>query len=420
MGLWDWVTGRDVTPNATVETPDSVGPQSNPGDPDGVIFEGEDTFSGERAAVWPSPWDGWPAEWNVPNWDNGQLESLVDVAWACVDLNASVLSTMPVYRLRGGEIIDPLSWMLNPDPAIYASWVEFANELLWDYQMGEAFVLAGDRYANGFPSRFRVIPPWMVHPEMEANGTRSYRIGTIDVTGDMLHIRRKSSTGDARGHGPLEVGRTRMVAAGLLNRYVTELARGGGIPYYVIETPHRLSKPDAQTLLDQWWESRTKRLGQPAIITGGATARQVQMSPADIGLTDLAQHMEARIATLLGVPPFLMGLPSGGDSMTYSNVTSLFDYHDRSSLRPKATAVMSALSNWVLPRGQAVELNRDEYSRPAFNERAEAWVKLVDADIVDREEVRAMERFRTAPTLTMAADDTDPLLAVMQLTGDET
>jgi HK97 family phage portal protein len=326
---------------------------------------------------------------------------------------------MPVYRLRGGEVVDPLSWMLNPDPAIYGSWVEFAHEAFWDYQMGEVFVLAGDRYANGFPSRFRVIPPWMVNAEIESNGSRSYRIGTVDVTGDMLHIRRKSSTGDARGHGPLEVGRTRMVAAALLSRYVTELARGGGIPYYVIETPKRLNQKDAQDLLDQWWESRTKRLGQPAIITGGATAKQVQMSPADIGLTDLAQFNESRIAVLLGVPPFLVGLPSGGDSMTYSNVSSLFDYHDRASLRPKATAVMSALSGWVLPRGQAVELNRDEYSRPAFNERAVAYEKLVAAGILSVEEVRAMERFRRATDLAGVVDE-DPLVAAMQLTGDET
>jgi len=419
MGLWDWVTGRDVTPNATVSTPDSVGPQSNPGDPDGLVVEGEETFSGERAAIWPSPWDGWPAEWNVPNWDNGRLNGLVDAAYACVDLNASVLSAMPVYRLRGGEVIDPLSWMLNPDPAVYASWVEFAKELFWDYQMGEAFVLAGDRYANGFPSRFRVIPPWMVNAEVTGSGSRSYKIGVVDVTGDMLHIRNRSSTGDARGHGPLEVGQTRLVAAGLLSQYVTQLARGGGIPYYVIEVPHRLSPTDAQVMLDQWWESRSKRLGQPAILTNDAKARQVQMSPADIGLTDLAQFNESRIAVLLGVPPFLVGLPSGGDSMTYSNVSSLFDYHDRASLRPKATAVMSALSNWVLPRGQAVELNRDEYSRPAFNERAVAYEKLVAAGILSVEEVRAMERFRRATDLAGVVDE-DPLVAAMQLTGDAT
>lgn len=67
---------------------------------------------------------------------------------------------------------------------------------------------------------------------------------------------------------------------------------------------------------------------------------------------------------MLGVPPFLVGLPSGGDSMTYSNVSSLFDYHWRAGLRPKAQSVMAALSEWALPRGTIVEVNRDAYIRP--------------------------------------------------------
>ena len=57
-----------------------------------------------------------------------------------------------------------------------------------------------------------------------------------------------------------------------------------------------------------------------------------------------------------------------------------------------------------LPRGQAAELNRDEYTRPAFAERADAWVKLVNAGIVFPEEARAAERFTgDAPELAPVA-----------------
>jgi hypothetical protein len=83
-----------------------------------------------------------------------------------------------------------------------------------------------------------------------------------------------------------------------------------------------------------------------------------------MALLELAQFTESRIAVKLGVPPYLVGLPSGGDPMTYSNVTQLFDFHHRAGLNTKVSAVMSALSGWALPRGQRVELNRDEYTRP--------------------------------------------------------
>ena len=83
-----------------------------------------------------------------------------------------------------------------------------------------------------------------------------------------------------------------------------------------------------------------------------------------MALVDLAQLTGSRIAVLLGVPPFLVGLRRGGDCMTYANVSSIFDYHWRAGLRPKAQAVMAGLSQWLLPRGTAVEVNRDAYVQP--------------------------------------------------------
>ena len=53
---------------------------------------------------------------------------------------------------------------------------------------------------------------------------------------------------------------------------------------------------------------------------------------------------------------------------------------------------MSALSNWALPRGQAAELNRDEYSRPALKERVESYEKLKAMGVLSNEEIRVMER----------------------------
>lgn len=134
-------------------------------------------------------------------------------------------------------------------------------------------------------------------------------------------------------------------------------------------------------------------------------------------MAELEQFNESRIAVLLGVPPFLVGLPSGsGDSMTYSNVTSLFDFHDRSYLRTAATHVMSAISYWALPRGQAAELNRDEYSRPAFDQRAPAWEKFVDMGAVTPEAVARYERFQ-GDTTEPEADAGET--AMTALTGGE-
>jgi hypothetical protein len=99
--------------------------------------------------------------------------------------------------------------------------------------------------------------------------------------------------------------------------------------------------------------------------------------------------------------------------MTYSNVSSLFDFHDRQTLRALAGHVMSAISYWALPAGQKAELNRDEYSRPPFAERAHAWVELKNAGLVDVETVQRAERL-------LGEDGTDsPTAPITAITGGE-
>lgn len=415
MSFWTRLFG---TPDG--ETPNANGPLDyTPGDADGVELVGEETFSRALPFPAPSPWSGWPGEWATPNWQmQGGLNKLVDTAWACLDLNSSVLSAMPVYRLQSGQVVPPMSWMTNPDPMIYTSWQEFAKQLFWDYQMGEAFVLPMAHRSDGFPLRFRVVPPWLINVEM-IGGTRQYMLGGLNVTGEILHIRYQSNTAEAHGHGPLEVGGARITAAGLLQRYAQKIAETGGTPLYWMEIDRRLNEAEANDLLTRWVDSRTRRAGEPALVTGGAKLNQAaSMSARDMTLLELAQFNESRIAILFGVPPFLVGLPSGGDSMTYSNTSSLFDFHDRSSLRPKALAVMAALSGWTLPRGQTVELNRDEYSRPALKERADSYKILIEAGVMKPEEARTMERLHgPAPEAPPALDTPAP--AALSLTGGD-
>lgn len=416
MGFWTRVLGVDgITANANPPpTPDSVGADYHPGDPDGFELQGFDTPSEDRALPWlqPSPWSGWPNGWSTPAFSSAQngLNNLVDVAFACLDLNCNVLSSMPVYRLRNGSIIEPTTWMMNPDPTIYTSWQEFAKQLAWDYQMGEAFVLPMAHGADGFPLTFRVIPPWLISVEMRG-GQRQYFLGGIngrDVTEDILHIRYKSTIDNARGVGPLESAGARLTAVTMLQRYANNLAETGGVPMYWLELERKLNKSEAFDLLDTWIETRAKYAGHPAITSAGAKLNQAtSMNAKDMALMELSQFNESRIAILFGVPPFLVGLAGATGSLTYSNISDLFDFHDRSSLRPKARMMMEALSGWALPRGQSLELNRDDYTRPTLEKRAAAYKILIELGVLTVEEARSMERLHGEPAaqaLTGSAD----------------
>jgi len=386
----------DETPNGndpSTHPPATVGmPTARPGDPNGleiVLADGPPPRGPTMFTA--SPWSGWPAEWNTPVL--GQFDNLVDTAWACLDKNSSIISTMPPYATRGHAPIEPPGWLYNPDPDLYTSWNEFAKQLWWDFQLGEAFIVCTARYADGWPARFHVVEPWLVNVEIGADGRREYRIGSVDPGDDLLHIRYKSTTSSARGVGPLDAGRSRMVAAGLLQRYANRVVESGGVPYYVLKHPDELTANQVAELQNQWWQSRVSNLGLPAVMSGGVELEALQFNPTDMMLLELSQYTEARIAVLLGVPPFLVGLPSGGDSLTYSTTETLFDYHWRAGLRPMVEPVVAALSNWALPGGRNIELNRDEYVRPGPKERAETYAILVGIGVLDAEDVRQIERF---------------------------
>jgi HK97 family phage portal protein len=390
------VEPNDNTPAEAA--PGTVGPPDyRPGDPSGVVVAPDPPASPPPAFPRAMPWSGWPAEWYTPSW-NGARAAMGDTAWACIDKNASVMAAMPAYLVGAPESLDA-AWLANPDPDLYASWEEAAKQVFWDYHLGEAFLIATARYASGYPARWHVLPAWSVSVEIDGDGLRRYRVGSVDVTGRLLHIRYQGSVGDAHGHGPLEAARLSLVAEDVLARYLTGFAAGGGVPSSVLMVDAELTADQASTLQAQWVSARASHLGEPAVLSGGVTWQATQATPLAAGTQEQLDRARARIAVLFGVPPFLMGLPSGGDPMTYQNVGALFEHHWRAGLMPKAAAVMSALSGWLLPRGVAVELNRDSYVQAEPYQRAQTYEILHRIGAISVDEIRELERL----TLTGAA-----------------
>jgi len=380
-----------------------------PGDPDGVQVVGESS-SWVPPTIRPSAWSGWPAEWATPNWSNRTAE-LAGTAWACVDFNARNLAAMPPYLVGAATSLNT-SWIENPDPDLYESWDEFAKELFWDFQSGgEAFVLVTARYAAGNAARFHVLPPWTVDVEM-AGGFRRYSVGRVPIDpADICHLRYQGSVDDARGHGPLEAGRSIVASARGLAQYAATITAGGLVPSSILEAPEQMSPDQAATLRDDWVAQRSAFPGYPAVLTGGLKWTPTALNPKDMALLELAQFTNSQIAVLLGVPPPLMGLPTAGDSLTYNTVLMALEQHWRTGLRPMASTVMKGLSGTVLPRGSWVELNSDSYVQPPPLERAQTYEilhRIVDAD---GQPVITVDQIRQAERLVQATPITGPVTA---------
>jgi HK97 family phage portal protein len=344
-------------------------------------------------------WAGWPSEWAVP-WNNaggvvGGVDAVNnDVVWACIDTNATAVADMPPYVLSGGIRQPNPSWMANPEPQVYTHWGEFMRQCWWSYQaVGEVFIAPTSRFADStgpFPRTFLMLAPWLVTVDL-VDGQRRYGVGSEDLTGDILHIRYVSWPGDARGHGPLEAAGARLLAARVLSRYGADLAANGGIPWAVLRHKFKLTEDQAQSLKSQWISSARSRMGAPAILDQDMELTPLNVTPKDMALNELQQFAEARVCVLLGVPPFLVGLPTGADSMTYTNGTAVYDFHYRRTLKPGSNYIMGALSQWALPRGTDIKLDAASYIRPGDVERAQYYQIMTEIGAMDVGEVRAAE-----------------------------
>jgi len=392
-------------PNDPLSVPPStVGPDQLvvPGDPHGVTVDGTDLPAGPPPRIVASGWSGWPADWNTPNWSGQQLQRLTDTAWMCVDRTSRALSTMPPYLVGAADSLSA-DWLNNPNPDLYVSWEEFCKSMVWDFMLGEVFLRATARYATGWVSRFHVVPPLYVNVERGGDGLRRYEIGGADVTADILHIRYQGDIVDLHGHGPLEAGAYRMVAAEALMQYGAKIVASGGVPVGVLESQEEISADQALAIQQAWVTRRMSSIGEPAVLDRGLQWKPSQINPSELGLVDLERYQDSRIAELLGVPPEIVGLPGSGESMTYKNMGDLFDFWWRDSLKATAQTLMSALSGWLLPRGTRVELNRDEFVQPPPLARAQTYQILFALQdpvtgqrAISIDEIRAAERLNNS------------------------
>ena len=228
----------------------------------------------------------------------------------------------------------------------------------------------------GFPARFVALHPRAV--AIEANGAGGVRIrlghdGDELPPADVLHVRYQQLPMSVRGIGPLEWLGSNLVSAAALERYAADIAQHG--VWAVLTHPGNLDQQQVADLKLGWQTNRAADPSAPAVLSGGVEFDVLSMSPKDMALLDLRVFDEQRIASAFGVPPFLIGLPNPG-GMTYSNASSLFDFHWRGTLRTIAQSIARPLSRWALPGDQVVEFNRDEYVRPDLAGRAAAYQQL--------------------------------------------
>lgn len=319
-------------------------------------------FDGNSGAY---PWGEFGFGFGRKNPDQ-YLERL-GTATSAIDAVANVLSSMPVYVHEADRPVpNPPMWTSNPQPGTYESWVDFFKVLVVELLQGETFIWATARSSStGYPSRFVILNRSWMSVSTDGQGRRQYRLGDDLLNpDDVLHLRYLHAPGDLRGTGPLAWMARSIVGARVLAEYVENVAQYG-VPA-ILHAPNQLNARQSAEMKAKWLAARS-RAGEPAVLSGGITYESGNgITPEALAAVDMIHTTEAKIVSAIcQTPPYLVGVDQPGGSMTYGSLHQLTSSWWRIGLRPLAQRIMSAMGQWLLPHGTAMELNRDEFIRSA-------------------------------------------------------
>jgi HK97 family phage portal protein len=364
------VVSRAVVPRDTPNTiPDdlasTVGPSTTGG---AVMFDANLPIS-------PQPWNGWPVDWQVPNWGGPSwLTSRTSTVGTCVDTIGRTCSTFPPRVMRKTELLDPQPlWTTNPEPVLYVNFDEWVKGVINSLLLrGNAYVLSTGRNAEGFPVRWVTLNP--DHVTVEFEDRIVYELNREPLpAGDVLHLKYQQIPGWLLGVGPLDWTARDIVGASALAQYGSDLASRGGVPWGVLTHPGNLRDGQAETIRDQWLTAQANRGGAPAILSGGMTLETLSLSPENMALLSLREFDEQRIAAAFGVPPSYLNMPQPS-GLTYNTAQMIQSHFYWDTLRPMVKNIGDGLSNWALPRGTNAVFDASDYLAPALPELVAALV----------------------------------------------
>jgi HK97 family phage portal protein len=251
--------------------------------------------------------------------------------WACVDLIASAISTLPLYAYRRGER-DPL-----PDlPPILRQPSATMNLPDWLYAALQSLLLRGNCYgqivdragAGLLPSQVELLAPDRVAVNVP-NGSIEYRVDGQEVDpASIWHVKAFTSAGNVTGLSPIAYARQAVGLGMAAEKFAAQFFGDSAIPTGIITTDQHIHHDEARALKERWAVTYGQERPAPwslhrgrgvAVLGNGARFQPISINPEESQFLETTRANVATVARYFRVQPELIGGESGG-SLTYANV----------------------------------------------------------------------------------------------------
>jgi HK97 family phage portal protein len=317
--------------------------------------------------------------------------------WACVNLIAGSISTLPLAAYRRGER-DPLPDLppLLRQPSATMNLPEFIYAALQALlTRGNTFGLIVDRAGAGLlPSQVELLANDRV--QVEANSRIIWRVDGTEVDpASIWHVKAFASPGQVLGLSPIGHAR-QAIGLGLgAERYASRFFGDGGMPAGVLTTDKDIGQEQALKIKAQWRARYQDSSREMAVLGHGARFQPVSIAPEEAQFLETTQANVRAICRYFGVQPELIGADSG-NSLTYANVEQRALDFLTFGLRPWLVRLETALSA-LLSSTTTVKFNAAALVRTDLLTRYQAHESAIRAGWKLRSEVRELEDLPPIP-----------------------
>lgn len=323
----------------------------------------------------------------------------VPVVWACVNLLANTVSTLPLdlFRTTGGSEVPSKvtapKLLVSPFPGVTQSE--------WVHQMMVSLLLRGNYYgritdtdvATGFPTQIQSLSPDRVRVTTDGDGMLSYKLlaasGSVwvDVPAEQIfHVRGMTLPGGVVGLSPIQYAAATIGLDISSRKFAGDFFEGGAVPKAVLTGEQRLTQEQSRTLKDRLLASLHNR--EPIVLGAGVSYTPIQVRPEESQFLLTQQANVSQIARYFSVPAEMVGGASTGSNITYANLGERNIHFLQFCLNFWLKRIEDAFFP-LFPRSQYVKFRVEELLRVDPHTRAEVDVLMVAGKIRTPSEIRA-------------------------------
>jgi len=319
--------------------------------------------------------------------------------WACVNLLANTISTLPVDVYRNDEEIPVPSLLASPAAGwTLVDWISATMQSL--LLRGNAYGLITARSGPRLtPAQVELVGPDNMTVMVDPDGRVSYRFkGRQLDPEDVWHVRAFVTAGSPVGLSPIAYAAETIGLGLATQRFGAQFFREGASPTGILSVDGPMS-PDKVELAKDRLTNATRGRREPLVVSGnnagGVKWQSISIAPNESQFVESRRLGVAEIARTFGVPPEMIGGEAGG-SLTYATVEGRALDFVKFSLTPWIVRLEKAISD-LLPRGQTVKFNVNALLRGTTKERYDAHKVALDAGFMTIGEVRQLEDLPPMP-----------------------